>query len=241
MPNLRAGILTAAILCAATTVAAQESEQNKLAIETDAAWLRMQMDTGFPLSGEYLLVSERRASGVAAPLALDPLAVAPTKSVTFGLTLHWLDGTVCTDWLPARWNGIPFDMGDPNLSDVTIGPLGDRADRRSYWLFYIFCEGDVLGSLVVIDVTTAIIPSPNGVSFAIVSLPPTERLTLDIQARLRQERFYDGAPDGAFDEKTRAAVAAYVEHRGAAYRFASPAMSLNLLEGLGVWDAGTTP
>jgi hypothetical protein len=241
MSTPRAGILTAALLSALTAAAAQESVQNAPALETNAAWLQKQMDTGFPLSGEYRLVSERRASGVAAPLAPDPSTVEPPRSVTFGLTLRWLDGAVCADWLPARWHGIPFDMGDPNLSDVTIGPLGDRPDRRSYWLFQIVCEGDVIGSLVVVDVTTAIIPSPNGASFAIVSLPPSENRVRRIQDRLRAGQFYVGYSTGVYDETTRAAVAAYAEHRGAAYRFANPAMSLNLLEGLGVWDGGAAP
>jgi hypothetical protein len=186
-------------------------------------------------------VSERRASGVAAPASPGSIAGDAAKSVSFGLTLRWLDGRTCSDWLPARWNGIPFDMGDPNLSDITVGPLGDRADRRSYWLFQIVCEGDILGSLVVVDFTTAIIPSPNGASFAIVSLPATESLMQRIQGRLQQERFYDGEQNGQLDEKTKAAVAAYAEHRGAAYRFASPAMTLNLLEGLDVWDDGAAP
>jgi hypothetical protein len=240
MSNRRAGILTAAFLCTLTAVAAQDSVRNAPALATDPAWLRMRMDAGFPLSGEYRLVSERRASGVAAPLALDA-TVEPTKSVTFGLTLQWLDGKVCADWLPARWNGIPFDMGDPNLSDVNIGPLGDRPDRRSFWLFQIVCEGDAIGSLVVVDFTTAIIPSPNGASFAIVSLPPSENLMRRIQDRLSERRFYSGGSTGVYDETTRSAVAAYAEHRGAAYRFASPAMSRNLLEGLGVWDGGAAP
>ena len=194
------------------------------------------METGFPLSGEYMLVAKRRAFGVAAPLSPEPPSDAPQDSVSFGLDLRWLGGRECGEWLPVRFNGIPFDMGDPNLSDVIVGPLGDRPDRRSNLLFQIICDGEMIASLVVVDITVAIVWNPNGADYAVLALRPSEDLVGRIQDRLKEERFYDGDRTGVLDEKTRAAAAAYAEHRGAAYRFANPVMSLNLIEGLDVFD-----
>lgn len=208
--------------------------------EQDVAWERLQTEDGFPLVGEYALTAYRRAASVAAPADVAPPSDGP-QSVIFGPTLHWLEGKTCATWKPVRFEGIPFDLHDPNLSDVIIPPADDRPNRTLNELFRLTCDGKELAWLVAIDARVAIVPSANGSNYTIIAQPVSDSLIRSIQDRLRTAGFYGGATNGVFDPHTREAVAAYAESRGAAYRFDQPAMTLNLLEGLGALSDEVRP
>lgn len=204
----------------------------------ELAWTRMQAE-GFPLAGEYVLVSERRA-GAGPSEGTSP---ERSRSVSFGPALNWLDGEVCASWWPTPFKGIPFDLHDPNLSDLIVAPLGDRPNHRLSLLYRISCNGADLAWLLVIDKRIAVVPNADGTRFAILARPLTGSLISRVQEGLAKAGLYDGSTQGQFDERTKSAVAKYVEQRGAAYRFADPAMTMNLLDGLGALDeaSGETP
>lgn len=189
----------------------------------------------FPLSGDYEILTHRRASTVSAPADLGPQA-APGTVVSFGPTLHWIDGRVCRQWAATPFKGIPFDLHDRNLSDMMIGPIDRRPERRLNSLFRLTCDGAELAWLLAVDQRVAIVPGANGASFAVLAQRPSPELVRRLQDGLRKQQLYNGVSSGIMDEATQAALANYAERRGAGYRFMPVAPTANLLDGLGVLD-----
>ncbi len=209
-----------------------------LAVMSFGAPLRAHPSTpqaNFPLSGDFELLSHRRASAVSAPADLGAVP-APGTVVSFGATLRWIDGRVCQRWSATPFKGLPFDLHDRNLSDMLIGPIDQRPERRLNALFRLTCDGAELSWLLAVDERVAIVRSANGASFAILVLRPSPELVRRIQDGLRKQQLYNGAATGIMDELTQVALASYAERRGAGYRFMPVAPTANLLAGLGVFD-----
>lgn len=229
MFRFETGVITRNLLDALTSLA---TVVNSTPDKSD--WNRLRVDTGFPLDGVYV-ITERRATGTASTTPHEPWTTRTGAIVSFGPTLSWHDGQACADWHPVPFNGIPFDVHDPSLSDLMVGPLSERPNHRLILLFQIVCDGDFIGSLVVIDRTVAVVQSPDGAGFAILTAAPSPALIRRIQDRLREEGLYAGPATGIWDSLTEAAAAAYNQQRGADL-FEHPVLTLNLLDGLGVLD-----
>lgn len=186
------------------------------------------------LFGRFVAIAQRRASGVAAPLSQ---ADAAGGVVNFGTLLTWLDGTQCMDWQATALPEVPFDISDPMLSDVVLGPLEgptSDGDRRLMTPLNISCGERELARVLVVDPHVLVVTSPNGGTYTVLEKPLTGSEVRRFQTQLKDMKFYLAEPTGVLDEPTRSAAAAYAEYRGAAYRFEPVAIAENLLDGLGV-------
>lgn len=188
----------------------------------------------FPLSGQYLFVGARASSFVSSTV-IEP-ATDANHSLSFGPTLRWFDGTTCTNWSPTEVKGIPFDLSDPNLSDLILLPANGKANHQANRLFWLSCDDGLLREIVAIDARTVIVQNPDGASYAIFATPLSTVEIERLQKGLTEVGSYSGSADGILDETTRSALASYAERRGAAFRFRNPVATMNLLDALGALD-----
>lgn len=196
---------------------------------------RVPATTRFPLGGHYMFVGAR-ASSLVSSTAREPVT-DESPYLLFGSTMHWFDGTTCTHWTPTEVKGIPFDIGDPNLSDLILAPANGNANHQENRLFWLSCGDGMPREIVVVDARTVIVQNADGASYAIFARPFATEEIERLQKALKAEGLYSGDIYGVLDEPTRAALAAYAERRGAAFRFRNPAATMNLLDGLGVLDS----
>lgn len=198
----------------------------------------LQTDTigaaGFPLAGMFDVLGLRHLAGDGAASQEQPERSG--RSVTFGPSLHWLDGRTCERWGATPWKGIPFDLHDPVLSDMLIEPAEGRPNRQLMLLFAITCGEDLLGFLTVIDPRVAIVSGTEDAAVTVLSAPLASDVVSKVQDALRGEKLYPGRTTGILDDATTASLSDYVRRRGAAFVFMRPALTANLLEGLVVLD-----
>lgn len=190
-----------------------------------------------PPSGEFTIVAARRAGGVAGGPVEDPAARRIGETVSFGETLIWWDGKKCESWTAKPTDERVLPLNDPNLSDTQLPPVDgpvSAGDRRLNAGWSLTCDGEPLGVLLQVDRRVLVVPTKSGVTNLILEKPLQPEETFAFQKQLKSMKFYSGAPSSEWDEDSVYAVAAYAEYRGAKYRFARPAVTENLLDGLNV-------
>lgn len=189
------------------------------------------------LSGSYERVATRRASDVLGgpqDPSVDKLLVS---DASFGKMLQWIDGTTCDNWSTEVLDIVPLSIEDPNLSDTQVPPndppvtVGDMRQNIGY---RISCGEDVVGLLVKVDERVLVTASPSGLTNIILERALSDEEVLTFQQELKSMKFLGGEPGTAWTEESMGAASSYAEYRGAAYRFVRPAITENLLDGLGV-------
>ncbi|MFP3944757.1 MAG: hypothetical protein ACLFWF_12730 [Alphaproteobacteria bacterium] len=194
-----------------------------------------------PPSGEFTIITTRRASDVAGGTIEGQAGERIGENISFGETLTWWDGTECKDWSAEPHGQRVLPLDDPNLSDTQLppvdGPVSAR-DRRLNRGWSLTCEGEALGVLLQVDRRVLVIPTKSGVTNVIAEKPLSPDETLAVQKQLESMKFYSGEPSQEWDENSLGAVASYAEYRGAEFRFARPAITENLLDGLKIIAEG---
>jgi len=184
--------------------------------------------------GDYVVVALRRSSFVEGAAEADSGAFRIGARVAFGDTLHWLDGTICRTWRAEAAGESVIRVDDPNLSDLTVAPLGEPRGHApaSVQPYRLYCDGARLAGVVAVDGRVFVTHSPSGTVNAVLEKPLTEPQVRRLQAALRERQFHTGPVTGVMDEATRQAVSRYADHRGARYVFRHAAITEALLDGL---------
>lgn len=151
------------------------------------------------------------------------------------------EGMDCADWALTASDAAPQFAADPILTDVHIGP-GDgpnsNGDARLGQAFALSCEGQYLSTLYRADDRVTVATLRNETLYVvlerILSQPELERL----QAALIDTKFLSGPASGNMDSATREAVRNWYIYRQPdreAAIPATPALTRNLMDGMGVW------
>jgi hypothetical protein len=196
-----------------------------------------------PPSGDFTVITMRRASDVAGGPIEQDAAQRIGQTVSFGETLTWWDGRTCESWAAEPMDQQVLPLDDPLLSDTQVPPLDgpiSAGDRRQNTGWSLTCEGEALGVLLQVDDRVLIAPTRSGVTNIILERPLTPDEILAFQKQLKDMKFFTGEPSATWDEASLAGLASYAEYRGAKYRFARTAITENLLDGLRIL-AGQMP
>lgn len=192
--------------------------------------------------GEYRIVALRSASDVeSTPTADADIDDWIGRTVSFGETLQWINGSSCNNWFARKAEQPLLDLADPNLSDLGIEPLSPPAYHvfASAQAIDLYCNDNGLrpvGSLIWIDDRILVTHSPSGSTNVILEKPLSSRQVGRLQEQLKDMKFYHGEITGELDEATLRSVGFYAEYRGSEFRFFRTAITENLLDGLGVLD-----
>jgi hypothetical protein len=188
-------------------------------------------------AGEYAVVALRRSSHVEGGPEPGAAGEWLGQRVSFGERLAWLDGVTCDGWTVRTMEDPPLRLDDPNLSDLAIAPVDaptSAGDKRVNRALDILCDGRRVGSVIVVDRRVLVTHGPAGVVNAILERPLAEGQVRELQARLKDMKFYAGEATGELDAATLRSVSLYADDRGAEYAFHRPAITENLLDGLRV-------
>ena len=188
-----------------------------------------------PPSGEFTVITMHRAGDVAGGPIEQDAAARIGQTVSFGGTLTWWDGRTCESWSAERMEQRVLPLDDPLLSDTQVPPLDgpvSAGDRRQNIGWSLTCDGVALGVLLQVDDRVLVTPTRSGVTNIILERPLTPDEILAFQKQLKDMKFFTGEPSAIWDEASLGGVASYAEYRGAKYRFARPAITGNLLDGL---------
>jgi hypothetical protein len=189
------------------------------------------------LVGTYHIVARRRASDVAGPPDDPTLEALLVSDADFGDTLQWIDGSTCENWGIGSSAYLPLNLEDPNLSDTQVPPndppitVGDKLQNEALTLN---CEGSPVAALVKVDERVFIVPTPSGLTNIIFERDLTSNQILRFQEELKTMKFFDGEPTSVWSEAAMAGVGFFSSYKGAEFRFQRPAITENLLDGLGV-------
>lgn len=192
--------------------------------------------------GEYRIVALRSASDVeSTPTADADIDDWIGRTVSFGETLQWINGSSCNNWFARKAEQPLLDLADPNLSDLGIEPLSPPAYHvfASAQAIDLYCNDNgsrPVGSLIWIDDRILVTHSPSGSTNVILEKPLSSRQVGRLQEQLKDMKFYHGEITGELDEATLRSVGFYAEYRGSEFRFFRTAITENLLDGLGVLD-----
>ena len=200
----------------------------------------------FQLSGDFELITLRRASDVAGGVD-DPSFndAAIGKKVSFGKTLSWFDGTSCSNWSLRAIDAPAVNLNDPNLADLIIdvdpGVLSENK-KRDILNLEVNCDGAPIGTAVKLDDRVFVAPSPSGLTYAVFERPLLAVQIEALQRQLKDMKFYDGAITGKMDEATIASVSLYASYRGRYdVTFKRSAITENLLFDLDVVSCCSEP
>lgn len=199
-------------------------------------------DANSALFGEYKVVALRKASSVeSTPDADADIVDWIGRTVSFGETLRWVDGSSCDIWSAREAQQFPLDLEDPNLSDLAIEPLSPPAYGVFTFAaaFDLYCDGDEsrsIGSFIRIDDRVLVTQSASGSTNVILEKPLLPSQVSQLQTQLKDMKFYHGKITGELDEITLRGAGSYAEYRGSEFRFFRTAITENLLDGLGVLD-----
>lgn len=161
---------------------------------------------GYPL-GEYVLVSARRASDVAAP-------PQPLNDIPFGGKLEIRSPTdivmqdaSCDDWqMLGSSSQTIFPQKDPLLFDAALPASEGERDHRLNITYEIMCEGETLVKFLRVDDRVLIYPAQNSATNVILEKPLSAEETSALQQRLSDLGHYAGQPTGTLDEETIEAI-----------------------------------
>ncbi len=190
--------------------------------------------------GEYIAVALRHSSDVAALAVPGAGAEFLGRHVRFGEDgAIWLDGRRCETWVVAESDSAVLTLDDPNLSDLAVPPVAsdDKRINLAVELVCLDAPERTLGYFVIVDSRVLVAPAPGSTVNVILERPLSAAEIRRLQTQLKSMKFYFGEITGALDAATVRSIGYYAEYRGAAYRFARPAITENLLDGLGVLDA----
>ncbi len=202
-------------------------------------------DGGVPLpSGAYRVVAVRHSADVQAVAVPGAGVEFLGRRVIFDEgRLVWLDGRTCASWTVRETAAPVVILDDPNLSDVAIPPPDvpvPSADRRIDLSVALLCLDDgeeTFGYFLIVDPRVLVMPAPGSTVNLILERPLSAARIRRLQKRLRSMKFHSGAITGRLDAATLRSLGDYAEYRGAGYRYARPAITANLLAGLGLIDA----
>ena len=164
-------------------------------------------------SGTYIVVDHRIASGVAATTAsLDPAARERElgQAVDYGDTLVWYDGRFCDDWQAVAGPDPDPVAADPHLADLELAGAGEPGNRP----LSLSCAGAPFAAAVAVDDRVQIAFVPNGTMYVVLERAPTADEARQVQQALHDLGHYAGPVDGRFDDRTRAALAAFIATLG---------------------------
>ncbi|HET8726394.1 MAG TPA: peptidoglycan-binding domain-containing protein [Alphaproteobacteria bacterium] len=193
------------------------------------------VDTPHPtagLHGDFTVVAHRPFDGP----PTDPVP-APRPGIRFGETLTWFDGRTCPEWTVEAPEGSAVPgASDPVLSDLRIPPVGEPGmfhDHRRNQLLRFFCRGELFAELVRADDRVLYAEDPAARRYVVLERPLPRAEIRELQRLLTMAGFDAGPADGVMGPRTREAVAAYAQWRGAVRRFETGVVTENLLEGVG--------
>lgn len=161
---------------------------------------------GYPL-GEYVLVSARRASDVAAPP--QPLSDIPLGSkieIRSPTDIVMADAS-CDDWQMLGSNSPTiFPQEDPLLFDAALPANEGAKDHRHNITYEIICEGETVVKFLRVDDRVLIFPSQNGATNVILEKPLGTEATSLLQDRLSALGYYAGQATGTLNDETVEAI-----------------------------------
>jgi hypothetical protein len=99
------------------------------------------------------------------------------------------------------------------------------------------CEGEIFTQVLQIDPRVVVISWHNGEQNLIAEIPLTASEVRRLQTALQDMKFLTQAPTGQLDDATISAIGLWAEYRMKTpepYRFARPAVTMNLLDTLKV-------
>lgn len=193
---------------------------------------------GYPL-GEFVIISARRASDVAAPL-LEMDVIPIGNSVTFySDTNIRLDDAKCDEWqLLGSFSQTIFPEHDPLLFDLALTPADGSIDHRHDISYEIFCEGESLTRFLRVDDRVLVFPTANDAINVILEKPLKADQIRSLQASLSASDHYAGETSGTLTPETVEAVRQWMMAQedldtavGVPMR---PAFTENLLTRLGI-------
>lgn len=208
------------------------------------------IDPQTALLGDYIVVDRRSASDVANMATPDMSVAVPIgQQVTFqaaGLTmenLECIDGTI----EPMTRGSIPIES-DPNLIDLQLGPidgLKSVGDQRIAAHYNVTCAGRFFSRVSQVDGRVVVMSWANSAINLILEKPLSADQIKRYQSQLKSMKFYSGEINGVLDKQTLAASRIWFEYRTGGDDStpipARPAITMNLLDALGVIDAETSP
>lgn len=213
-------------------------ESNRNTTTIDQTGLNDANKPGYPL-GEFVIVSARRASNVAAPLVeMDVIPIGNSVEF-FSDTNIRLDDAKCDAWqLLGSFSPTIFPEEDPLLSDLTLTPAEGSIDHRQDITYEIFCEGESVTRFLRVDDRVLVFPTANDAINVIVEKPLNVHQIQSLQESLVASRHYSGEVSGTLDPETVEAVRQWMMAQGdldtGAGVPARPALTENLLTRLGV-------
>lgn len=190
-----------------------------------------------PFTGTYVVAAIRAASGVATTLSAQAASRLPAvgDAFDFASPVAWYDGDPCfqPNLQPAA--DAPFDVLDPNLSDLQLIFAAEGQAMPLNLPFTLDCGGRAVTSikhLIQIDDRTLVWVTPDGATFVVLERMPSPENAIALEEALTTAGFTPGPVDGAIDAQTRSAVAAFAFARGASYQFATGVVTSNILHAL---------
>lgn len=231
------GVFSAAVLTIGCAGCAQSDGTDTTPIAQPS--IVLEQLSGF--AGEYVVVDVRRASDVSSPL--NPMDETPLGKI-IRFTVHGIEfeGVSCDEWsvTPSEEGVIPIEQ-DPLLVDLKLGAVDSpksRGDQQEHQSFHIVCEGEVFSPLHKVDDRVLVMPWENSSLNLILERPLTELQTKTYQMQLKSMKFYSGDITGELDAATLKASRVWYRYRADLDDQmavpARPAMTENLLDGLGV-------
>lgn len=193
---------------------------------------------GYPL-GEFVIISARRASNVAAPLLdMDEIPIGNSAEFYSDTNIR-LDDAKCDDWqLLGSFSPTIFPEEDPLLFDVALGPADGSTDHRHDLTYEIFCEGESVTRFLRIDDRVLVFPTANDAINVILEKPLKPHQIRSLQDALAASDHYAGETTGMLTPETVEAVRQWMMAQddldtdaGVPMR---PALTENLLTRLGV-------
>jgi hypothetical protein len=197
------------------------------------------------LFGRYEVVAIRKASLVhSGPHDVSLDDVKPGSRFTFGGSNNWLWGTRCRSWGLQQAAEISIPADDEMLSDtqVTAASLyATSPDHRLNQHLLLHCGSDPVSEarILRVDERVLLTTSPSGQSYLVMEKVPSKQEVLATQQALAEMKNYEGAINGEMNAATRRGLALLAGHLGAKYDFNASALSNNLLEAMGISQAGT--
>ena len=185
--------------------------------------------------GIYQVVALRNTSDVMSTLATVENYAPAVQEVDFGGTsITWIDGDACLQgWSLTELEFAPVWAEDPLLSDVMAGPAEGAADHRKLRGWQLSCGAREMGSFAMVDARLLVAASPSGAVNVVLEKPLDPEDASALNSALAASGAATGT-GGQVDAATRDALAHQAETLGAAYRFETTAIGLNLLEAVGV-------
>jgi hypothetical protein len=167
-------------------------------------------------SGTFTWVDGRRASFIAAPvIALSDSQRMESRTISFGKSLKWHDGTICEHWKLKPNHLYCAFLEDPLLSDTQ---LNSREQGTSHQLlnqgYEVICEGVSIGSLTDIDGRTLIVPMLNSALNGLFERPIDRSVMLEMARVLKQHNFTSTTPHLLSQKNFRDAISSYASHMG---------------------------